>query len=105
MLPTLSQIVQATCRHFEVQEAVIWQSRRGRGSRSRARSVAMYLCQEVGDMRLSAIAEVFGLTSYASAGATIRQLKARIECDAALGATIERLKCDLVSESSTPVKS
>jgi len=56
-------------------------------------------------MRLSAIAEVFGLTSYASAGATIRQLKARIECDAALGATIERLKCDLVSESSTPVKS
>jgi chromosomal replication initiation ATPase DnaA len=98
MLPTLSQIVQATCRHFEVPEAVIWQSRRGRGSRSRARSVAMYLCQEVGDMRLSAIAEVFGLTSYASAGATIRQLKARTERDAALAATIARLKCDLVSE-------
>jgi REP element-mobilizing transposase RayT len=103
MLPTLSQIVQATCRHFEVQEAVIWQSRRGRGSRSRARSVAMYLCQEVGDMRLSVIADVFGLTSYASAGATIRQLKARIERDAALGATLERLKCDLASESSRPV--
>jgi REP element-mobilizing transposase RayT len=102
-LPTLSQIVQATCRHFEVPEAVIWQSRRGRGSRTRARSVAMYLCQEVGDMRLSAIAEVFGLTSYASAGATIRQLKTRTERDAALAATIERLKCDLLPKSPKPV--
>jgi hypothetical protein len=53
-------------------------------------------------MRLSVIADVFGLTSYASAGATIRQLKARIERDAALGVTLERLKCDLVSESSRP---
>ncbi len=100
MLPSVAQIVRATCRHFEVQEAVIWQSRRGRGSTSRARSVAMYLCQEVGDMRLSAIAEVFGLTSYASAGATIRQLKGRIEREAALRETIERLKCDLISEAS-----
>jgi chromosomal replication initiation ATPase DnaA len=80
MLPTLSQIVQATCRHFEVPEAVIWQSRRGRGSKSRARSVAMYLCQE-----------------------TIRQLKTRTERDAALAATIERLKCDLVQASPKPV--
>ena len=46
-------------------------------------------------MRLSTIAEVFGLTSYASAGATIRQLKARIECDAALGEMMQQLKCDL----------
>lgn len=102
VFPTVSQIVQATCRHFEVQEAAIWQSRRGRGSRTRARSVAMYLCQEVGDMRLSAIAEVFGLTSYASAGATIRQLKARIERDAELDEMIQRLKCDLASPSSSP---
>jgi hypothetical protein len=102
-LPTVPQIVQATCRHFEVQETVIWQSRRGRGARSRARSVAMYLCQEMGDMRLSAIAEVFGLTSYASAGATIRQLKARIQRDAALGETIARLKCDLTSELSPSI--
>jgi chromosomal replication initiation ATPase DnaA len=63
----------------------------------------MYLCQEMGDMRLSAIAEVFGLTSYASAGATIRQLKARIQRDAALGETIARLKCDLTSELSPSI--
>ncbi len=100
ILPSVAQIVQATCRRFEVEETVIWQSRRGRGARSRARSAAMYLCQEVGDMRLSAIAEVFGLTSYASAGATIRQLRVQIERDAVLGGIIERLKCDLTSGST-----
>ncbi|ETX02378.1 MAG: hypothetical protein ETSY1_03785 [Candidatus Entotheonella factor] len=103
MLPTVSQIVQATCRHFEVPEDVIWQSKRGRGAKSRARSVAMYLCQEVGDMRLSAIAEVFGLTSYASAGAAIRQVKARIEREPELGEIVQRLKCDLTSASSPSI--
>lgn len=56
-----------------------------------------YLCQEVGDMRLSAIAEVFGLASYASAGATIRQLKARIDRNAELGDMIQQLRRDLTS--------
>ena len=96
-LPTVSQIVRATRRRFNVDETAIWQSKRGRGSRSRARSAAMYLCQEVGDIRLSAIAEVFGLTSYASAGATIRQFKARLERDAALAKTMAQLKRDLTS--------
>ncbi len=54
-------------------------------------------------MRLSAIAEVFGLTSYASAGATIRQLKGRIEHDAELRETINRLKCELAVEASQPI--
>ena len=95
--PSVAQIVRATRCRFNVDETTIWQSKRGRGSRSRARSAAMYLCQEVGDMRLSAIAEVFGLTSYASAGATIRQFKARLERDAALAETIAQLKRDLAS--------
>jgi hypothetical protein len=39
----------------------------------------MYLCQQAGEMRLEAIAEAFGLHGYASAGATIRNVRLRLE--------------------------
>ena len=68
VLPSLQQIVGATCRCFGVEEAEIWRSRRGRGALSPARQVAMHLCQRIGDMRLSEIARIFKLSSYGSAG-------------------------------------
>ncbi len=68
VLPSLQQIVGATCRCFGVEEVEIWRSRRGRGALSPARQVAMYLCQRIGDMRLSEIARIFKLSSYGSAG-------------------------------------
>lgn len=82
--PSLKEIVAATCRQFGVNQAVIWTSTRGRGVTSPARSVTMYLCQQIGDMRLSEIAEKFGLASYASAGAVIRNTRARVEDDEVL---------------------
>jgi chromosomal replication initiation ATPase DnaA len=77
-LPSLEEIVATTARHFGVRETEVWTSRRGRGVISPARSVAMYLCQRAGDMRLGEIADAFGLAGYASAGLTIRQIKGRI---------------------------
>ena len=56
---------------------MIWQQPGGKGVRSPARSVAMYLCQHAADMRLSEITEAFGLASYASAGSTISQIKVK----------------------------
>jgi putative transposase len=51
-LPSLEEMVAATARHFGVDETEIWTSKRGRGVVSPAGSVAMYVCQKVGDMRL-----------------------------------------------------
>ncbi len=67
----------------------------GRGVVSPARSVAMYVCQTVGDMRLGEIADAFGLASYASAGSTIRQLKGRISKDSTLAKRINYIILDL----------
>ena len=63
VLPTLNQVIQAVCRYYQIDEDTIWQQTRGRGVSSPARSVAMYLCQQAAGMRLSEIAEVFGLAS------------------------------------------
>lgn len=95
--PTLKEIVTATCREFAVNQAMIWTSTRGRGVTSPARSVTMYLCQQIGDMRLSAIADTFGLASYASAGAVIRTTRSRITEDKALGDRVKAIIRELSS--------
>ncbi|HEB94681.1 MAG TPA: hypothetical protein ENI94_14745 [Gammaproteobacteria bacterium] len=77
VMASLEQIIEAVCLYYQIEEERIWQKTRGKGVTSPARSVAMYLCQQVADMRLAEIAEIFGLASYASAGATIRQVKTR----------------------------
>ncbi len=93
--PSLDAIVQATAQYYRVDETSLWQSRRGRAVQTPARSVAMYLCQIIGDMRLSAIAEAFNLSSYASAGATIRTVKQRISGDSAFSDDIDIILLDL----------
>ncbi len=94
-LPTLAKIVAVTARHFGVDESVVWESRRGLGVVSPARSVAMYLCQRAGAMGLAEIAEVFDLASYASAGSTIRHIKGRMATDKALAKQINYILLDL----------
>lgn len=94
-LPAIEHIVAAVCHYYGVSEGIIWKSTRGKGVISPARSVAMYLCQYAGDMKLSNIAQLFGLASYASASATIRQVKARLAADKRLTKDISYLLLDL----------
>lgn len=93
--PTLSDIVDATCRHFGVDEQTLWRSTRGKGAILPARAVTMYLCQRVADLRLREIAEIFGLASYASAGATIRTVRQRMKENHAFADQIESIILDL----------
>lgn len=94
-LPSLEEIVAATARRFGVDETAVWASRRGRGVVSPSRSVAMYICQKVGDMRLGETADAFGLASYARAGSTIPQIKGRMANDKTLAEQIDHILLDL----------
>ncbi len=94
-VPSLEEIITVTAERFGVDAAEIRTSRRGRGVISPARSAAMYVCQQVGDMRLREIADAFGLASYASAGSGIRRIKQRIEKDGYLARRIKRILLDL----------
>ena len=46
--------------------------------------MAMYLCQEVGGLRLTAIAEQFGLAGYPGAGSAVRTFRQRLSSDVQL---------------------
>lgn len=93
--PSIDEIVSAAALIYEVSENEILQSRCGRAVVSPARSVAMYLSQEVGGAILSDIAEHFGLSSYASAASAIRNVRLRLDTDRGLADIVNLIKLDL----------
>jgi putative transposase len=94
-LPSIEQIVFLTANHYGVAEDQLWRSTRGRGVKSPARSVAMYLCQEVASKSLSEIAAGFNLASYASAGSSIRSVRLKSAEDPRINDSVRLTKLDL----------
>ncbi len=93
--PDFDSILAATADYYGISRKFLLQSTRGRGVQSPARSLAMYICQEKGDMRLAEIARKFGLSGYASAGATIRNVRRRLEDEAELAEDLNYILQDL----------
>ena len=87
--PTVEKILRGVEHYYDVPSEVLLKSTRGRGVLTPARSLAMYLCQEKAELTLAEIANVFGLASYASAGATIRNLRKRIDEDKELAKDLD----------------
>lgn len=77
--PSFTRILRAVTGYYRVSEASVLTPTRGRGVKTPARGMAMYLCQKRAGMTLGAIAERFGLGGYASAGASIRNVRLRLE--------------------------
>lgn len=92
---SIDQVIRATANHFKVTRAQIKRPTRGRGVKSPARSVAMYLCQEIAAKTLTEIARQFGLSSYASAGSAIRNVRRNRNGDSELDESIKAIKLDL----------
>ena len=55
------EILSATARHLDCDRNDLLNARRGRGADNVGRMIAMKLCQELGCMKLSAMAELFGV--------------------------------------------
>lgn len=55
----------------------------------------MYLCQELGDYRLTEIAKAFGLSRYATVSTTIAKLKQAVKQDKKLNKRLKRIVLDL----------
>lgn len=93
----VDDVLQAVSRGFNEPRSGLLVPTRGRGAKSPARLVAMYLCYELGGVTLAEVADVFGLASYASAGSSIRVVRQRLVDDVAL-----REKVDLIKQDLTP---
>ncbi len=70
----LAQIIEAVANYYQVAEATIKRTKRGKGKRNIPRWVAMKLCQEVGSAKLTEIAEVFEVGHYSTVSQTIGRL-------------------------------
>lgn len=76
--PTVDQILEAVARYYGVSVTDLKRPVRGRGVRTPARGMAMYLCQEQAGWTLGQIAQLFRLSASGSAGAAIRNVRARV---------------------------
>ncbi len=79
--PSLKTVTAVVARYYGVPKTQIFTSTRGKGVKTPARSLAMHVCQDTGGMTLATIADEFGLSGYASAGATIRNIRRRLAED------------------------
>ena len=75
----LKEVMSAVADYYGVAPSTLQVSKRGRGVTNPARSMAMYLCQEVGGLRLSEIAAAFNLRGASGAGSTIRHVRRQLE--------------------------
>lgn len=88
--PSIEEIVQEVAIEMNVSPDVILTGGRGRGQ-NLPRLVAMYLCQERGDHRLTAIAEAFGLRRYGSVSDAVSKFKKALSEDKTLRAKLKLL--------------
>ena len=94
--PTAAQILEAVARYYGVSVTDLKRPVRGRGVRTPARGMAMYLCQEQAGWTLRPIAQLFGLSASGSAGAAIRNVRMRVNAgDGGLGQDLNMILHDL----------
>lgn len=77
-------ILSATARHLDRDRNDLLNARRGRGADNVGRMIAMKLCQELGSMKLSAIAELFGVGSDSAISRAIGRFNQTLSTDRGL---------------------
>jgi putative transposase len=76
--PTIDELVSEVAVYFDTKIEFLTKSAKGRGARNTPRKVAMYVAQQVGDHRLSDIAEYFGLQHYGGVSSAISDITRRM---------------------------
>jgi putative transposase len=82
--PSVEEIIDIVCREFKIDSSEVYLSKKGRGAKNVARSVAMYLSQQVGGYRLTDIARAFSLHHYGGVSNAIFRLKVEMNDNAVL---------------------
>jgi hypothetical protein len=76
--PRIDELVSAVAVYFDTKIEFLTKSAKGRGASNTPRKVAMYVAQQLGDHRLSDIAEYFGLQHYGGVSSAISDLTRRL---------------------------
>lgn len=76
--PSAAAIVKAVAQVFNVKELEITRRQEGRQSANLPRKLAMYYCQQLGDLPLSEIADCFGLKQPGSVSPALADIGHRL---------------------------
>ena len=88
---TLENILRAVTHAFEVDEASIMISRRGRSQQNPARSAALYLARRIAGQSLGEIAAEFGLGHYGSVSGMVSRFDSAIKSNVELSQKMGRI--------------
>ena len=77
-------IIQAVARRSGCSKAELLQVKRGRAADNRGRGMAMKLCQEMGSMRLSDMAALFGVGSDSAVSRSVSRMTEILSRDCAV---------------------
>lgn len=89
------EILSATARHLDCDKNDLLIARSGRGADNEGRVMAMKLCQELGSMKLSAMAELFGVGSDSAISRAIGRFSQTLSTDRRLQKIFNRIYQDL----------
>lgn len=98
--PSDKNILEAVRQYYNTSKKVLITPRRGKGYQNKARDVAIYLCQQVGDKKLASLAPLFGLGHVNSVSYVTSKIRKQMQTDKELRQDIEaisRLICDNVT--------
>jgi putative transposase len=79
--PSMERILQVVSEAYGVTPSVLLKIEKGRGKKNMARKVAMYLAQNKGGLRLTEIANIFGLKHYGGVSNAIYGVVKELELD------------------------
>jgi len=77
--PTSDEIIGAVANVFKVKKSDITNRKVGRQTANLPRKVAIYLCQQLGDMSLNSIIQVFGFTHVGSVSPAIKDIRDELD--------------------------
>ncbi len=89
--PSIEEIVGVVCNEYCLDSSEVYRSQKGRGAKNVARSVAMYVAQQVGGYRLTDIAQAFSLSHYGGVSNAIFRLKKELEDSETLTARVKAI--------------
>ena len=90
LAPMLSEIKQAVCGEYTIDEEVLGQSRRG--EENEPRNVAIYLARKLSGLRLAEIGKEFGQLKYSSVSSIVFRMERLIFKKRALEKRIKRIR-------------
>jgi len=93
------KVLQTVATHYDCEVNELTLGKRGKGGKNPARWIAMDLCQDHAGLKLTELAEIFGVSNASTISATTARLKKEMESDTRLAKRHKRISRDLTPVS------